>query len=130
MLLLLLLAWAAVATAQSSGQYLITLMDGRSVVRMLPPDWTPRFNKAFLYFTPRDRVFVADIAAVQPVHPDDIRGQHVVKLLFRNQLGRGSGTFWVPDRFRTLEEVPRQEGFLLIGPQTLIREGIYREVLE
>ena len=118
------------ARAQSSGQFLFTLMDGRTFVRMLEPDWQPTFKGGFLYITPRDRLLTVDLAAMQPVHPDDITGQHQVKLLFRSHLGRGSQVFWVPDAYRTLEDAPHRDGFLVLGPQTLVREGIYRVVLE
>jgi hypothetical protein len=129
-LLLAAVLLALVVRAQSSGQFVITLMDGRTYVRMLPPDWSPRFEGPFLYFTPRDRVFVADVAAVQPVLPDNIADMRSVKLLFRSHLGRGSQIFWVPTQFRRVEDAPQYEGFLRIGPQTLIRPGIYREALE
>lgn len=118
------------ARAQSSGQFLFTLMDGRTFVRMLEPDWQPRFEGGFLYITPRDRLLAVDLAAVQPLHPDDVTGRHQVKLLFRSHLGRGSQPFWVPDAYRTLEDAPHNDGFLVLGPQTLIREGIYRVVVE
>lgn len=129
-LLLVLLSIALGAAAQSSGQFLITLMDGRSFVRMLPPDCLPTFDGPFIQFTPRDRFFVADVAMVQPLHPDDIRGQHALKLLLRSNLGHGSQVVWVPDRFVHLDDAPTQNGFLVIGPQTLVRVGIYREALE
>lgn len=118
------------AWAQSSGQFLFTLMDGRTFVRMLEPDWQPRFEGGFLYLTPRDRMLSVDLAAMQPVHPDDVTGRHQVKLLFRSHLGRGSQLFWVPDAYRNLEDAPHKDGFLVLGPQTLVREGIYRVVVE
>jgi len=70
------------------------------------------------------------VASIQPMHPDDVKDQHQVKLLLRNQLGHGSQVFWVPNAYRTLEEAPHENGFLVLGPQTLVREGIYREALE
>lgn len=116
--------------AQSNGQFRFTLMDGRTFTRLLDPEWRPAFKGGMLYITPRDRLLAVDVAAVQPVTPDVITGMHQVKLLFRSHLGRGSQVFWVPDAYRDLEDAPRREGFLVIGPQTLIREGIYRVALE
>lgn len=121
---------AAGGRAQSSGQFLFTLMDGRTFVRMLEPDWRPLFKGEFLYLTPRDRLLTVDLAAVQPVHPDDVAGRHPVKLLLRSHLGRGEQLFWVPDAYRRLEDAPHKDGFLVLGPQTLVREGIYRVTVE
>lgn len=130
LLLLFVVCCTLRAAGQSSGQYIITLMSGQSYVRMLPPDWRPRFEGAFLYFTPRDRVFAPDVAAIQPAYMDDVTAMREVKLLFRSHLGHGSQVFWVPSAIVHLEDAPRQNGFLVLGPQTLVRLGIYREVLE
>ncbi|MCB0792093.1 MAG: hypothetical protein H6595_02095 [Flavobacteriales bacterium] len=117
--------------AQSTGEFLITLADGTSTVRILPEDWRPRFEGAMLYLTPRDRMLTVDLLAVQPVRPDIITGRKEVKVLFRKLDGTPfTRYFLLPPGLAAIAETPVRDGFHVLGPQTLVRADAYRVIVE
>lgn len=116
---------------QSSGEFLFTMMDGGSFVRVLPPDWRPVFRDNFLYITPRDRILTMDLAAVQPLHPDDVRGRSEVKVIFRTlDGGRITRYFLLPEGRDHIDESPWKGNLYLLDEQTLVRKGSYTTELD
>jgi hypothetical protein len=127
MLVCLALLTGGAVAGQSSGEFLFTLMDGNSFVRVLPPDWRPEFRDNLLYITPRDRLFAMDVAAIQPNLPDDIRGQHEVKVIIRTVDGGSVRRYFLlRDEWKSISDAPRVNDFYVLGPQTYVRKGCYQ----
>lgn len=127
----LVLLAAGPAAAQSSGEFLFTLADGTSYVRILPTDWRPTFKGAILHLTPRDRILSEDLLAVQPLRPDSITDRKEVKVLFRQLDGTPfTRYFLLPPGVNDIADTPVVEGFHELGPQTLIRADAYRVTVE
>lgn len=117
---------SAVASAQANGEFLFTRADGSSFVRKLSPEWRPEFRDAFVYITPQDRVLALDLMAIQPFRPDTVPPGSETKAIFRTTTGTVLRRYFVlPSGTERISDLPVENGFHKLGPQTFVRQGSF-----
>ncbi len=132
--LMLVLAFLALpsAQAQRSQEYQITLVNGRSFSYVMEEDWKPVVRQGQILLKPSVRILAMDVALIQPVTPNDVRGLRLVKLLPREPRVNGNAVqVWVAfDPFEPGAPLDVPSGLVPVAPQTWIRPGAFRMVLE
>lgn len=132
MVLAVMVVLATGASAQHAQEYLITLVNGRAFTYVMEEDWEPVVRQGQLLLKPSVRILAMDVALIQPVTPNDVRGLHLLELLPREpRVNAAPVQVWVAfDPFTPGLPVDNATGLANVAPQTWIRTGAFRMALE
>lgn len=121
-----------VAQGQRSQEFLVTLINGRTLSCALDEDWTPEVRQGQIVFRPAVRILAMDVVLIRPFAPNDVSGLKLVKLLSRTRGAQGGSVqVWVEfDPLRPDAPVDNATGLVQVAPQTWIRPEAFRMVLE
>jgi len=131
--MLFTLLWLGVQTgrAQDMREFLIITVRGAVKMWVLPTEWEAVVKNGHLLLMEGSRTKVSEIAAVRPKRSDAPTGYHEVRLSFPVSSGKTlAQSFWVPDKYKCVEDAPLVEGFYRIDAQTMVRMGGYAMVVE
>ena len=126
----LLSCWGAASSyAQDRREFLIITIRGEMRMWVLPIEWEAVVTDGHLLLMEGSRTKVNEIAAVRPKRSDAPAGYHEVRLSFPVSSGKTlTLSFWVPDKYKRIEDAPLVEGFYRIDAQTMVRAGGYAVV--
>lgn len=118
---------AYLAGAVDNQEYVFVLNSGGSFMRVLPTDWEPKYEGAFMRIDPRHRVMAMDVILIQPrypIKPDSLEMARV----FRNRSSRGAASYdlWVPPGQELHVGEPHRSELVPIAPHTWIRPNEFR----
>ena len=125
-ILLLCLVGPERLNAQSDLQVVVTNVHGQSRVWMLPDAWRPVLDGERVALSGASAIRLADLLAIRQKRGVDTLGYHRVDLVFSFPSGkRTEQSFWLPDKYRRVEDCPRNGDFHVLDERTFIRAGSF-----
>ncbi len=103
-------------------EYVFVLNSGRSFMRVLPADWEPVYEGAYMRIDARHRVLAQDVILIHPNFPLDPHHLEMARVI-RKAPTRGAATYhlWLPPgQVLHLGDAARTE-LEPVGPHTWIR---------
>ncbi len=108
-------------------EYHFVLNSGGSFMRVLPTDWEPRFEGAYMRIDPRHRVLGMDVILIQPTFPIEPEHLEMVRVVRKFASTKASSyLLWVtPDSELFIGDAQFDE-LRKVAPQTWIRPNEFR----
>jgi len=130
---LVLLGLCCPVAAQSliaTQEYVFVLRRGRSFTRVLPIDWEPRHEGAWLRIDPRHRVLGQDVVLIHPGYPLDPHTLESVRVM-RRQPTRTAANYvlWLPPGSVLQVGDPQRTELEQVAPHTWLRPNEFHMVL-
>lgn len=118
-----------VAGAADDQEYIFVLNSGHSFMRVLPTDWAPVHEGAFMRIDPRHRVLGQDVILIHPRFPINPHDLEQVRVVRRFPGSRAPDYFlWVPPGQELWIGEQDAVELVHVGPQTWIRPNEFRLV--
>ena len=108
-------------------EYVFVLNSGRSFMRVLPVDWQPRYEGAYMRIDPRHRVLGQDVVLFHPHFPIDPHHLEMARVI-RNMPTRGAANYllWItPGQELHTGDLSRTE-LEMVAPHTWLRPSEFR----
>lgn len=116
-------------------EYVFVLNSGRSFMRVLPTEWEPKYEGAYMRIDPRHRVLGQDVILIHPHFPIDPHGLEMARVV-RKQPTRGAASYhlWLPPGAELPTGDAKRTELEHVGPHTWIRPSefniVFRRPLE
>jgi hypothetical protein len=116
-----------VTGAADNQEYIFVLNSGRSFMRVLPTDWHPVYEGAFMRIDPRHRVLGQDVILIHPRFPINPHELEQVRVLRRFASSAAADhLLWVyPGQDLRVGQLDA-DALVQVGPQTWIRSNEFR----
>lgn len=108
-------------------EYFFVKDNGKVFMRVLPTDWEPRYEGAFMRIDPRHRVLGMDVILIYPRQPLDMQGLQLVRLMRRKAPATArSFDVWLPaDAERQIGNNTSRD-LVQVAPHTWMRPNEFR----
>jgi len=108
-------------------EYVFVLNSGGSFMRVLPTDWEPRYEGAYMRIDPRHRVLGIDVILIQPNFPIEPQNLEMVRVVRKfSSSAAANYLLWVPPGEELFIGDPQFTELRQVAPQTWIRPNEFR----
>lgn len=124
-------AYSGLPDHANTQEFVFNRSNGSSFTLVLPADWQPEYQGAFLLINPRNRVMALDVILIQPRFQLELAGLEFVRLARRNRAATLTGTYdlWLEEGVADRLETNRSQELEQVAPQTWLRANDFRVLL-
>lgn len=108
-------------------EYVFVLNTGGSFMRVLPTNWEPRYEGAYMRIDPRHRVLGIDVILIQPNFPIEPQNLEMVRVVRKfSSSAAANYLLWVEPEIELFVGDAQFTELRKVAPQTWIRPNEFR----